>query len=409
MKHRVIKTRKQYDDALSKVQELAVLDPSTGSNEAEELELLALLVKDFEDKHFQIAPPSPIDAIRFRMEQQGLSQRDLVPFIGSRSKVSEILAGKRPLTIKMIRALNSGLGIPADVLLQEPGAMLPDEADIDWSRFPLVEMLKRGWIAGDRKGLKDSAEELVRGFFEPLGDPAGVAVHYRRTLHERSVRRMDTHAVLAWTARILLLANQASATGKYVSGSVNEEFMREVARLSWSDNGPLLAREFLDRRGIQLVIEPHLPRTHLDGAAVLSSKGTPVIGLTVRYDRLDNFWFTLLHELGHVARHLRSRDDLFIDDLDADAGADAKEREADKLAGEALIPRRIWRRSRAYRQETPAAIEDLATRLRIHPAIVAGRIRYERSNFRLLNQMVGHGQVRSLFPEVQWRGDKKDV
>ena len=80
-------------------------------------ELLALTVESYEKERFPIAPPDPVDADRFRMDQAGLSQRDLVSYLGSKSKVSEVLSGKRPLTLSMIRALHDGLGIPADVLL----------------------------------------------------------------------------------------------------------------------------------------------------------------------------------------------------------------------------------------------------------------------------------------------------
>jgi HTH-type transcriptional regulator / antitoxin HigA len=145
-----------------------------------------------------------------------------------------------------------------------------------------------------------------------------------------------------------------------------------------------------------------LPRTHLDGAAMLTPAGTPVIGLTVRYDRLDNFWFSLMHELAHVARHLGGSETRFFDDLQTDPGNDAREIEADALAGEALIPAEAWKRSPARVLPTPDAAEHLAADLGIHPAIVAGRIQHERGNFKLLHQLVGREEVRSCFPEASW-------
>lgn len=88
-----------------------------GSPAARTLEVLVTLVSDYESNHHVIEPPDPIDAIRFRMEQQGLSRRDLEAMIGSRARVSEVLNGKRPLTVQMIRRLRDGLGISADVLV----------------------------------------------------------------------------------------------------------------------------------------------------------------------------------------------------------------------------------------------------------------------------------------------------
>lgn len=116
---KIIKTNADYENALSKAEKLIDLDPDPGTEAGDELELLALLIRHYEDEHFPMETPDPVNAIRFRMEQQGLLQKDLIPYIGSKSKVSEILAKKRPLTLKMIRALNKALNIPAEILLRE--------------------------------------------------------------------------------------------------------------------------------------------------------------------------------------------------------------------------------------------------------------------------------------------------
>jgi HTH-type transcriptional regulator/antitoxin HigA len=173
-------------------------------------------------------------------------------------------------------------------------------------------------------------------------------------------------------------------------------------RLSSQDKGPLLARDFLREQGIALIIEPHLPRTHLDGAAILYRQGgNPVIGLTIRYDRLDNFWFCLMHELAHVALHLDGESH-FYDDLDLEEQNEFREQEADQLARETMIPERVWKTSPASTLQSPDAADLLARKLEISPAIVAGRMRYEFKAYRLLKNMVGHGEVRRLFPEVEW-------
>ena len=83
------------------------------------IDLLATLVEVYEEKHFPMESPDPVEAILFRMEQQALKQRDLVPYIGSKSKVSEVLSRKRPLSLNMIRALSEGLGIPAEILVRK--------------------------------------------------------------------------------------------------------------------------------------------------------------------------------------------------------------------------------------------------------------------------------------------------
>jgi len=110
-----IRTEHDHELAVKRIAEL--IGATAGSAEGEELDVLATLVDAYEAKHHAIDAPSPIAAIQFRMEQQGLSRKDLEPLIGSRSRVSEILAENRPLTLNMIRRLKSGLGISADLLI----------------------------------------------------------------------------------------------------------------------------------------------------------------------------------------------------------------------------------------------------------------------------------------------------
>ncbi len=118
MKPKVIKTQTDYRAALAHLETL--MDAQPGTPQAEELELFAVLIENYEREHFPIGLPDPVEAIKFRMEQQGLTRKDLARYIGSLSKVSEVLNRKRPLSLAMIRALHLGLGIPAEVLLQAP-------------------------------------------------------------------------------------------------------------------------------------------------------------------------------------------------------------------------------------------------------------------------------------------------
>jgi HTH-type transcriptional regulator/antitoxin HigA len=117
MKTKLIKTKSEYVAALARVEKLMEAKPGTAHGD--ELEVLSLLIHEYEDKVFPIDKPDPVAAIRFRMAQQGLTNKDLVPFLGSRSRVSEVLSGRRSLSLKMIRALVCGLRIPAEVLLGE--------------------------------------------------------------------------------------------------------------------------------------------------------------------------------------------------------------------------------------------------------------------------------------------------
>ena len=120
MKPRVLKTETDYTAALAKVERL--MDAKPGSAEEDQLELWSLLVEHYEKEHFPINFPDPVEAIRFRMEQEGLRQKDLARILPGKNRVSEILNRKRPLTLGMIRSLHRHLGIPAAVLLQEVAA-----------------------------------------------------------------------------------------------------------------------------------------------------------------------------------------------------------------------------------------------------------------------------------------------
>jgi HTH-type transcriptional regulator / antitoxin HigA len=396
-----IRTEVDYQAALARID--ALMDAKPGTPEGEELDVLVDLVELYEAKHVPMGYPSPAAAIEFRMDQAGLTQRDLVPFIGSRAKVSEVLSGKRQLTMPMARALHDHLGIPAEVLLQDAGERFSEPlAGIEWERFPLEAMAKLGWIPTVRN-LRSRAKELMQELIRRAGGPdvAGTVL-YRKNDHARANAKMDPYALKAWCWKVLVDANESRPAAAYEPGTVSLDFLRQLARLSWSDEGPRLAKEFLAKHGIPLVVVPHLPRTYLDGAALKLADGTPVIGLTLRYDRVDNFWFCLLHELAHVGRHMEGDGDMsFVDDLTLrdieGARRDPKEAQADEWAEEALVPHEIWETSEARQNPTPMSVVNLSKALQVHPAIVAGKVRYEQRNYRLLSHFVGTGEVRRQF------------
>ena len=400
-----VRTEADYEAALTRID--ALMDATPGSRKGVELDVLADLVELYETKHEPMGYPSPVAAIEFRMDQAGLRPRDLIPFIGSRAKVSEVLSGKRAITMPVARALHEHLGIPARVLLQKPDRQSDGPlAAIEWQRFPLKEMARRGWIA-TVSDLAKHAEQLINDLIERAGGPSLVpAVLYRKNDHLRVNAKTDEHALKAWCWHILATANENPPASAYRPGTVTLNFLKQVARLSPHANGPQRAQQFLAKHGIPLVIVRHLNKTYLDGATLRLGDSRPVIGLTLRYDRIDNFWFCLLHELAHVGRHLdRNQGDTFIDDQTLrrmeGTQVDPREAQADEWAEEALIPQKKWEASAIQKRPRPQAVMELAHELQIHPAIVAGRVRYERQNYRLLSQFVGTGEIRSQFREAR--------
>jgi len=396
-----IRTEANHRAALARINEL--MDAEAGTPEADELSVLADLVESYEAKRFPIERPTPVEAIRFRMEQAGLEPRDLEPYIGSRGKVSDVLAGKQALTLPMIRALHRHLGIPAEVLLNEERGPSDNPGDasiaLEWARFPLNEMIKRGWIRSVGSA-KAKAEELVKELIESAGGRQAIPMPLcRRNDAMRQNAKTNPYALLAWCLKVLTVARSEHLAGQYQKGVVDLEFLSQLAKLSADAEGPKRAKESLSAVGIHLVCLTHLPKTYLDGAALKNvDDGTPIVALTLRYDRLDNFWFSLLHELAHVGRHFDGDVEAFVDDFTLREAPlrheDSREKEADEWANEALIPQAEWETSGLQSHASYAGIIAFSQRMGVHPAIVAGRIRHQTKNYRAFAPLLGTGEVR---------------
>jgi HTH-type transcriptional regulator/antitoxin HigA len=377
MKPKIIKTDEEHAAALAHMRTL--MDAAPGSPD-EEL-------------------PDPVDAIEFRMDQAGLTRKDLGKYLGSASKVSEIMNRRRPLTLTMMRALHEGLGIPAEVLFQTPGRQLPHEYKL--AEFPFAEMFRKGYFgewAGTLRAARSYSEELLGRLLGAFESRPPQLVYCRR-----GVKEINPKALLAWQARSLALA-ELSEVEEFVAEALNEHFLSQLVRASYHAEGPRLVPDLLARRGIHFVLLSHLEQTYLDGACFMTEAGQPVLGLTLRFDRLDNFWFTLVHELAHVKLHLHSGGPGFFDDTEHGVCPedDPVEQQADAFTRNALIPDAVWEikgpRLRADPNED--AVIALAETLEISPAIIAGRIRWETKNYAVLTPLVGSGEVRRLFQDL---------
>lgn len=393
---KIIKTDEQYRAYLAEVERLATEDPAPGTHDGDRLELLARLVEDYEKERFKFERPDPVDAILFRMEQQGLRQKDLVPILGGKNRVSEVLSRKRPLTLSMVRALSDTLDIPADLLIREPDAPYGERETVDVS-LPLL--VKSGWFT-----LKEAAglttADIVQRYLKPQSGP----LYLRRTITYGATPETSKTNLCLWVGRVRELAKETRRErGAWKPGTIDQSFLTYVARLSWAETGPALAKRFLAGKGIALVVLPALPKTKLDGAAMLGHDGAPIVGLTIRNDRLDSFWFTLLHELVHAWKHLPDPKTAITDEsVEEENDDDAKEAEANRLAKDAFIPRSLWKRSEAFLRPSTESIRMLADKLNISPAVIAGRLRREKVGYSALSGLIGQRRVRKLFPDVKW-------
>jgi HTH-type transcriptional regulator/antitoxin HigA len=302
----------------------------------------------------------------------------------------------------MIRALSDGLGIPSKVLIKKP-ELAEDTEFQEWDNRLLAEMEARGYFGNDSLE-SNSKVELLKNFFSTFGSPTQIVGMFRQTSKFRSSPLTDKRALAAWATCVFKKAQKIRVSRKYKKGTVDLDFMQKMAKISVKENSPILAQEYLKDYGIILVIEPHFSKTYLDGAAILINKDNPVIGLTLRYDRLDNFWFTLMHELAHISRHYDSGFSFFYDEIEGikTIDIDEKEREADALAEEALLPRAKWEVSPARLIPSSMAANSLARELGVHVAIIAGQIRHKGNKYIYLNKIVNEAKVQKYFSGLKW-------
>ncbi|MCK5155273.1 MAG: ImmA/IrrE family metallo-endopeptidase [Spirochaetales bacterium] len=395
---KIIKNELEYKSALFRAEEIIDIDPEINTELADELELITLLINAYEKALYSVDLPDPIDAIKFRMEQQGLKNVDMIQYFGSKSKISEVLNGKRTLSLAMIRKLNKELGIPAEVLISDFEKKIPDEVTgLDWNLFPLAEMINKGWIQvdGSLQKAKENTEELIRDFFEGASfNIQGDNVFFRKSL--RSDSTIDEYALSVWYAKVLIEEKNNITERKYNKTVINEDIFNELKLLSLFEAGPLLSRELLLKFGIKLIIVPHLKGTHIDGAAFFNRELEPIIALTLRYDRIDYFWFTLFHELAHIVLHLNDENAYFFDDLKSHIDISKIEKEADELAENELINKEEWEGFYSSGIDEDD-IRQFAGKCRMSPAIVAGRVQKETKDYRQFRNMLGQNKVKKLF------------
>lgn len=392
-----VKTEKDYDAALTRIEEL--WGAESGTPEGNELDVLLTLVGVYEDDYHRVPLPTPIEAIKFVMDQRGFKQADLIPYLGSRSKVSEVLNGKRTLTLSMIRALHGHLGIPAEVLIQDGSVFPIDGEAVDWGSFPIKEIVNRGIVSGYDH--KTQAEEIMRDLASQAGADDYFSQDKAACFRQGSRRneKDNPYSIKAWILSVLAEANKVELKTKFNLEELDHKFISKVAHLSVLSNGVVAAKEFLLIKGIKMVVVPHFKKTYLDGAVLLNKNSTPIIALSIRHDRLDNFWFTLTHELSHLLLgHVHRFDgQCIIDDLDLRVALDDFEKEADRVAQESLIPNQMWLSHPARKTRKIKDVVALARKADVHSSIVAGRIRFEEDNYRILSRQLGQGEVRKNF------------
>lgn len=333
----------------------------------------------------------------------GLSQTALAQELGlkpqqvQRYEATNYMGASLARLIEVSKILNVHTAGIFEIEAKQQGAVFSwDEVDdVVWQEFPAREMAKLGWFEEARE---DELLECVRTYFLDVAGPQFATALHRKKMRGTTVP--NEYALLAWQARILEHARNRVAHEGLPSFQLDDRWLPELAALTKHPDGPIRARDLLASKGIILVTEQNLPGTYLDGAAMFSATDHPVIGLTLHHDRLDNFWFVLFHELGHVFLHLTDglRYDFFDDD--SSETTDSVELEADQYALNGLIPEEKWEQCLSRFDPSVESVEIDAKTLGLDASIIAGRIRREQSNYTILTDLVGHKQVRSQFADA---------
>lgn len=329
---------------------------------------------------------------------RGMSQKDFGDFVGLKEQQIQRYEAERYRSANLERLVEFADAL--DIDLKGVGQLVGDGklGKIDpeqASSFPIAEMYRRGWFEdfdGTLAQAKKSADTLLLAFFKP------VASHWApAALHRKSVRtsaKVHEAAIAAWEARILSVAESIAPPVAFDKSRITQDWLQALLHLSAEPDGPRAAVRFLNQIGIALVIEPHLPGTLLDGAAMRTGDNIAAIGMTLRHDRLDNFWFTLLHEIGHLVLHIGAGAFASIfDDTESPAETDI-EREADYFAQEALLSTQKWHASLSRFSRSEKSVLADAKKFGISPAIIAGRIRREANDYTILRTLVGAGEPR---------------
>ncbi|MFC5520543.1 XRE family transcriptional regulator [Polaromonas jejuensis] len=334
---------------------------------------------------------------------QNWKQKDLARKLGRQEQSIQRWESERYRSISLGNFMKVARALSVEFSAQfQPSHMAKWLPPPDLSQAEVQKVLKHArthnWFEDQDSDQEDRSKRLIRYVSEHVtryGTPSLLRTGINVKDHS------EDWVLLSWKAQVTRCAERIIDSEQLSYRPLDVSWLRQLAKLSANAEGPLQAQTLLKKHGIVLIIERNIPGMEVDGAAFLV-ESIPVIGLTLRRDALDNFWFTLMHEVAHVILHYKTGlASGFFDDVEH-AEVDEFEQEANKFASDLLVPEELWSRTPARIAKTSAPIENLAKQLNIAPAIIFGRIRFERKNYTIFSDKIGRGTVRKLFlPEVK--------
>ena len=330
----------------------------------------------------------PGDFLKEEMEARGWTQADLAAILGRPvNLVNEIIVGKRGVTPEMAKGFAAAFDTSAQYWMNLDSAyqlwrLRKDNPDVSkraklFEKAPIMDMLKRNWI-----GATDNVEVLERrvlDFFriKSLDDEIRFRAHAAR---KSTNYTSETPAQTAWLFRASHVAGSV-ATGQYSQAKLREGIERLKSLLA-NPNGTREVPRAMAECGVRFVIIEPLPRTRIDGASFWLDEESPVLAVSLRYDRIDGFWHTVMHEVAHILN-----EDGVVLDLDI-VGESAEspevkpgyELKADSLAAEWLVPQAelINFEARVRPLYSKVKISGFANRMRVHPGIIVGQLQHAK-------------------------------
>lgn len=346
--------------------------------------------------------------IREQMEIRGWVQEELADILGISTKhLSSILQDKQSLSIENAKKLSSAfntspqywLNLDNDYRLwlehekQEQTTTVESKAII-YSRMPVRDMMKKGWLQPTRN-LKELTGEVKKFWGIPELDFAFLEEAVLPLCKKSEAYNQFNASYAATWFQMAKTYSLSFKTPAYNKG-VLENLYKNLAGYTNLTNGIEMFIKELNACGVKFFVLPHLEKTYLDGAAFLLD-GAPVIVYTARYKRIDNFWFTVAHEIAHVLKHLNEKTSFILDNL-REQTPDKQEEEANKLAAKHLKHTEILEYLKPhFNYLTVGKIEECSEAVNIHPAIIIGALAFnEKISFR--NQTLFNENVLELIP-----------
>lgn len=348
--------------------------------------------------------PIPGEFIREELEARGWSQRDLAYVLGmAEGNVNRVIAGKVGITANMARALAEAFDVSPEFFMNLQSAYdlaharAPDPAVAKKAKlqsvYPIREMIKRGWLVDGDTALLEA--QMIRFFRvqtveEVLGAPRIFAAAAKKTDYDGE----PPPEQLAWLYRVRQIASEMVGIPKYSEKALREALPQLRALMTAPEEIRHVAR-ILAECGVRFVVVEALPGAKIDGVSFWIG-GAPIIGLSLRFDRIDNFWFVLRHEIEHTLKQHAKGAGPILDDLEGDrsgqgTGLPEDEREANAAASEFCVPEKqmasFIARKRPFFAERD--ILGLARVLHVHPGIVVGQFHHhtrEENLFKLFRK-----------------------